>query len=201
MKKSKKYYIVVMLLISIFLLVGCSSTTEKNVVKGNDVKIYNKSPSRPFAITVSCSNKENATNCETEQKVSSVIIRNDKVIIEVRLDSYVYNTYANYKAKYGNKETNYKNYIEYLEDKDFDGQKIPGQIEFQKTKISGLEAITYEYNNDMFYYLNNSNFYKDSAFKIVISPKDKSYKVTDLLNDEEVKALIDSIKVSDYKTE
>lgn len=193
--------VVIIGIVVVGITLGKGKSTDNNT---KEVKISATSTTLPFSVAINFPTKEVedevVADCETEEKYSSVKFKNDKITIEVKLDSYVYNTYAEYKAKYGDKETNYINYVEYLEDADFDDKK-GDQKNFQKTKIAGLEAVAYEYNNSMVYVLNNSNFYKKSSFKIYISSNDKSTKISDLLEDKEIKDIVNSIKVSDYKTE
>lgn len=182
-------------------------TEENNDVEGaNDeeeadntieVKLTSSSPSRPFTVTINFPANEagDEADCETEVKTSSVIFKNDKITIEAKLGSFVYNTYADYKEKYGDKEANYANYVEYWEDPDFDGHK--GTVMPVKTNIAGLEAMAFDFDSSMKYTLNNSDFYSDSQFDIVVTSNDKSVKISELLEDAEVKAIIDSIKIGD----
>lgn len=195
--------VIIGVVVVVGITLGKGKSTDNNATDNNtkEVKLSVTGKEQPFAVAIKFPTKEVedevVADCETEEKYSSVKFKNDKITIEVKLDSYVYNTYDEYEAKYGDKETNYTNYVEYLEDADFDNKK-GAQKNFQKTKIAGLEAVAYEYNNSMIYVLNNSNFYKKRLFKIVITSNDKSTKISDLLEDKEVKDIVDSIKVSDY---
>lgn len=190
--------VVIIGIVVVGITLGKGKSTDNNT---KEVKLSVTGKEQPFSVSINFPTKEVedevVADCETEEKYSSVKFKNDKITIEVKLDSYVYNTYDEYEAKYGDKETNYTNYVEYLEDADFDDKK-GDQKNFQKTKIAGLEAVAYKYNNSMVYVLNNSNFYKKRLFKIVITSNDKSTKISDLLEDKEVKDIVDSIKVSDY---
>ncbi len=161
-----------------------------------EVKLTSSSPSRPFTVTINFPANEagDEADCETEVKTSSVIFKNDKITIEAKLGSFVYNSYADYKEKYGDKETNYANYVEYWEDPDFDSHK--GTVMPVKTNIAGLEAMAFDFDSSMKYTLNNSDFYSDSQFDIIVSSNDNSVKISELLEDAEVKAIIDSIKIS-----
>lgn len=183
------------------IILGKGKATDNNT---KEVKVSVTGKERPFSVSINFPTKEVenevVADCETEEKYNFVKYKNDKITIEVKLDKYVYNTYADYKAKYGDKETNYTNFVEFLEDADFDSHKGESK-NFQKTKIAGLEAVAYKNNNSMVYVLNNSNFYKNSSFTITISSNDKSTKISDLLEDKEIKDIVDSIKISDYVKE
>ena len=193
--------VVIIGVVVVGITLGKGKSTDN---KTKEVKLSVTGKEKPFSVSINFPTKEVddkvVADCETEEQYYLVKYKNDKITIEVELDSYVYNTYADYKAKYGDKETNYTNFVEYLEDADFDSHKGE-QKNFQKTKIAGLEAVSYEYNNSMVYVLNNSNFYKNLLFNIVITSNDKSIKISDLLEDKEIKGIVDSIKISDYKTE
>lgn len=79
-----------------------------------------------------------AEESTTKLSTTDCGIIGDKVAIEFEYTSYVYNSYSNYKEKYGNKEPNFENYIEYLEDSEFDKQKSSYQKMQKKQLLLGI---------------------------------------------------------------
>lgn len=216
MKKIISLSIIAMLLVTlVYTLTGCGSsggettTPEEEKETTKTVTATTTSKSRPFTITAKFPTKE-VTNeageteivadCEVEEKVDVITLKGKDVQIKAELSSFTYNTYANYKAKYGDKETNFANYMEYLEDSEFDGQKSSNQKKYEKVKIAGFDAIKSEFNGTDIYVIDNATFYPTSMFKITIIPVEDKVKIADLMSKEEVKAIVDSIAISGYVT-
>ena len=126
----------------------------------------------------------------------NIAMANDKVELGFNITSYSYNTYAKYKEKYGNKETSFANYLEFLKDPDFDDVKAD-QKNYELTTVSGIEAIKYKYSGRMIYVLNlqGEKASKQRCTLTVYSLDDK-VSVTDLIEDEEIKTLINSFVIS-----
>lgn len=149
-------------------------------------------------------NKEIEPIYKVEEKAKSGAycgIANDKVAIELDYSSWSYTTYANYKEKYGDKEGSYANYLEYLKDAEFDSQKgLLKSNNVKEVKIGEYNAIQFKYMGKMKYILD----IEESAGQIdlVIMPLNEEDKIDDLLADEEISSIINSVKIevkSKYK--
>ncbi len=120
-------------------------------------------------------------------------IANDKVAIELKYSSWSYTSYANYKAKYGDKAGSYANYLEYLKDAEFDSQKTLKSQNVKEVKIGEYNAIQQKYMGNMRYTLDVEG--SKGKIELVIAPVNEGDKVDDLLTDAEISAIINSIKV------
>ena len=120
-------------------------------------------------------------------------IANDKVAIELNYSSWSYTSYANYKAKYGDKAGSYANYLEYLKDAEFDSQKTLKSQNVKEVKIGEYNAIQQKYMGNMRYTLDVEG--SKGKIELVIAPVNEGDKVDDLLTDAEISSIINSIKV------
>ena len=121
----------------------------------------------------------------------------DKVEFDFDYTSYTYNSYANYKLKYGTKETSYDNYLEFLEDSEFDDLKA-SQKSFEKTTFAGCDAIKYEFSNSMIYVINCDKLDSKLRFECKVSPINKDDKIADLLENESIKNVMNSFVINEY---
>ena len=138
-----------------------------------------------------------AEESTTKLSTTDCGIIGNKVAIEFEYTSYVYNSYSNYKEKYGNKEPNFENYIEYLEDSEFDKQKSSYQKNAEKTTVAGYTAVKGIYNNNMIYTLKVDGLKENMQFKMTVIPVNENDKIEDLINDSEVSAIISSLKIEE----
>lgn len=120
-------------------------------------------------------------------------IANDKVAIELKYSSWSYTSYANYKAKYGDKVGSYANYLEYLKDAEFDSQKTLKSNNVKEVKIGKYNAIQQKYMGSMRYTLDVEG--TKGQIQLVIVPLNEGDKVDDLLTDAEISSVINSIKI------
>ena len=120
-------------------------------------------------------------------------IANDKVAIELDYSSWSYTSYANYKAKYGDKAGSYANYLEYLKDAEFDSQKTLKSDNVKEVKVGEYNAIQQKYMGNMKYTLDVEG--TKGQIQLVIVPLNEGDKVDDLLTDAEISSIINSVKI------
>lgn len=130
---------------------------------------------------------------ETTKGGNDCGIANDKVAIELNYSSWSYTSYANYKAKYGDKAGSYANYLEYLKDAEFDSQKTLKSNNVKEVKVGEYNAIEQKYMGNMRYTLDVEG--SKGKIELVIVPLNEGDKVDDLLTDAEISTIINSIKI------
>ena len=91
----------------------------------------------------------------------------------------------------------HENYIEYLEDSEFDKQKSSYQKNAEKTTVAGYTAVKGIYNNNMIYTLKVDGLKENMQFKMTVIPVNENDKIEDLINDSEVSAIISSLKIEE----
>lgn len=134
---------------------------------------------------------------ETTKGDSDCGIANDKVAIELDYSSWSYTSYSNYKEKYGDKKGSYANYLEYLKDAEFDSQKTLKSKDVKEVKVGKYNAIQQRYMGKMIYTLDVEG--AKGQIKLVIVPLNKENKVDDLINDSEISAILNSLKIEAKK--
>ena len=197
----KNIFKIVSIIIVTLLITGCTKnkTTEISYDLGKatiSIKIPNDNEGNPkYAFTV--------------DKPSNIVL-SDTVYLETKtasfgfeINEYTYNQSAKYKEKYKDKDASFEGYLEYIDNPGlFNINYLPG---FRKTKVNGVDAITY-YNrtgytdnytyNGYYYILSLDNISKESKLDIVVN-----YKSDEPLNepkelDEETLSILNSLKIT-----
>lgn len=194
MKKKKIFSNVLVALLvvgGLFVLTGCGKDLSTEVTL--DERYYKAT----FTVPATKDGGEIEPNYKEEEELqwsnNDCGIANDKVAIEFKTSSWSYRTYANYKEKYGDKEGNFANYVEYMKDTEFDSQKTIKSNQFKETTVGKYDALTYKWNGAAYYVLDIDGL--KSQLQLIVIPLNDEDKVSDLLEDPEIKSVIDSLKI------
>lgn len=195
-----KKKILFVLALTVLLITGCSSE-PKSLTKELSADNYGIS----FSLTVPAHEEKDSdgnTSVVPDFQLSkpgrydNFGVSNDKVELGFNITSYSYNTYLDYKEKYGDKETSFANYLEFLNDPDFDSLKAD-QKNFELVKMFGVDAIKYKFSNRMIYVLNLEG---EKASKqrctLTVYTLDNNVSVESVLEDSTIKTILDSVKIS-----
>ena len=112
-------------------------------------------------------------------------IANDTVAIELTYQGYTFNTNSYYVEKYGEKDPNFENYVEYMLDSDLQNAFTTG---IEETKVGDYEALKYIYNG-VNYVLNVDGL--QGQFLVTVIPLNEDADLEELAADPD----INSIKV------
>lgn len=125
----------------------------------------------------------------TQWGVSDCGIANDTVAIELAYYSYTFQTNMYYQEKYGEKEGNFENYVEYMLDSSLQDAFTTG---IEETTAGGYEALKY-INNGVIYVLNVDGL--PARFTVSVIPLTEDADLEALAADPEINSIINSIKV------
>ena len=116
-------------------------------------------------------------------------VANDKAAIELEYSSYTFQTNSDYQKKYGEKDPNFENYVEYMLDSSLQNVFTTG---IEETKVGEYEALKYIYNG-VNYVLNVEGL--PAQFTIAVIPLTEDEDPEELAEDPEINTIINSIKV------
>ena len=119
-------------------------------------------------------------------------IANDTVAIELLYKSYTFHTNIYYQEKYGEKDPNFENYVEYMTDSSLQDSFTTG---IEETKVGDYEALKYLYNG-VNYVLNVDEL--PAQFSIAVIPLNEDADLEDLAADPEINSIINSIKLEAF---
>ncbi len=116
-------------------------------------------------------------------------VANDTVAIELAYYSYTFQTNMYYQEKYGEKDPNFENYVEYMLDSSLQDAFTTG---IEETKVGDYEALKYIYNG-VNYVLNVDGL--PARFIVSVIPLTEDADLEALAADPEINSIINSIKV------
>lgn len=116
-------------------------------------------------------------------------VANDTVAIELAYYSYTFQTNMYYQEKYGEKDPNFENYVEYMLDSSLQDAFTTG---IEETKVGDYEALKYIYNG-VNYVLNVDGL--PARFTVSVIPLTEDADLEALAADPEINSIINSIKV------
>ena len=116
-------------------------------------------------------------------------VANDTVAIEQEYISYTFQTNMYYLEKYGEKDPNFENYVEYMLDSSLQDVFTTG---IEETKVGDYEALKYIYNG-VNYVLNVDGL--PAKFSVSVIPLTEDADLEALAADPEINSIINSIKV------
>lgn len=116
-------------------------------------------------------------------------VANDTVAIELAYYSYTFQTNMYYQEKYGEKEGNFENYVEYMLDSSLQDAFTTG---IEETTVGDYEALKY-INNGVIYVLNVDGL--PARFTVSVIPLTEDADLEALAADPEINSIINSIKV------
>lgn len=116
-------------------------------------------------------------------------VANDTVAIELAYYSYTFQTNMYYQEKYGEKDPNFENYVEYMLDSSLQDAFTTG---IEETKVGDYEALKYIYNG-VNYVLNVEGL--PAQFIVAVIPLNEDADLEALAADPEINSIINSIKV------
>lgn len=116
-------------------------------------------------------------------------VANDTVAIELAYYSYTFQTNMYYQKKYGEKEGNFENYVEYMLDSSLQDAFTTG---IEETTVGDYEALKY-INNGVIYVLNVDGL--PARFTVSVIPLTEDADLEALAADPEINSIINSIKV------
>jgi len=126
---------------------------------------------------------------EFKDEYTQYAVIGDKVQIEFEYTNYVYQTTVKYKAKYGEKDTNFANYKQALLD-----SSISYINDVQEFKVNGKDAVQYKADKQLMRVLNTDNINKKKLIYINIHPINENDSIEELIEEKEIKDMIDSIE-------
>lgn len=121
----------------------------------------------------------------TQRGSSDCGVANDTVAIELMYKSYTFQTNSYYQEKYGEKDPNFENYVEYMLDSSLQDVFTTG---IEETKVGDYEALKYIYNG-VNYVLNVEGL--PAQYIVAVIPLNEDADLEALAADPE----INSIKV------
>ncbi|MGN0633595.1 MAG: hypothetical protein ACI4JW_06960 [Oscillospiraceae bacterium] len=130
---------------------------------------------------------------EYDEKEVSIVdcgLSNDSVAIEFSYISYTFQTDIRYQEKYGEVEANFENYVKYNMDEKFANPFATG---IELTTLGDYEAFKYVYGGKVIYSLNVEEL--PANFMVFVRPLDENAEPEEALNDPDVVAAIESVKV------
>lgn len=125
----------------------------------------------------------------TQRGSSDCGVANDTVAIELMYKSYTFQTNSYYQEKYGEKDPNFENYVEYMLDSSLQDVFTTG---IEETKVGDYEALKYIYNG-VNYVLNVEGL--PAQFIVAVIPLNEDVDLEALAADSEINSIINSIKV------
>lgn len=125
----------------------------------------------------------------TQRGSSDCGVANDTVAIELEYISYTFQTNMYYLEKYGEKDPNFENYVEYMLDSSLQDVFTTG---IEETKVGDYEALKYIYNG-VNYVLNVDGL--PAKFSVSVIPLTEDADLEALAADPEINSIINSIKV------
>ncbi|MGN0609730.1 MAG: hypothetical protein ACI4J6_11025 [Oscillospiraceae bacterium] len=125
----------------------------------------------------------------TQRGSSDCGIASDTVAIELTYKSYTFQTNMYYQEKYGEKDPNFENYVEYMLDSSLQDAFTTG---IEETKVGDYEALKYIYNG-VNYVLNVDGL--PAQFIVAVIPLTEDADPEALAADPEINSIINSIKV------
>lgn len=214
MKKLLNLSLIIALLIGmLFILTACGGETKVDEPKETtaEIEAMPTYTAKSFKVTatvpaIETVNEEkekvvtpNYTVSTSNLKYSNadVGIIGENVEFDFDYTSYSYNTYLSYKEKYDSKEPSYENYLEYLNDPDFDSDK-GDQKNFEEVTVAGYNAIKYKFNKSMIYVIKCDELDNSIRFELRVTPISDETKIEDLLTNEEVTTIMKSFKINAY---
>ena len=189
------------LIFSLLLITACGKEekikVENLTYKAKDYKISVNVPKDKGYKVIEGIVKE----AKNSYKNAEYTIAGDKLRIEIDEAEITFTESDFYSKKYGkNKEKNWSNYKQYILDDEITHLK---QHDVELIKIEGVENIQYKiYWDDTEGYdglLRTVNFDGISdkyLLNMYIFPSAEKQKIEDLLNDEEVKVILNSLKIT-----
>ena len=163
---------------------------EPTVEQGLDTYYYKATLNLPAAEAGDGSLEPKYAVEESTQRGSSDCgIANDTVAIELSYISYTFQTNMYYQEKYGEKEPNFENYVEYMLDSSLQDVFTTG---IEETKVGDYEALKYIYNG-VNYVLNVDGL--PAKFIVSVIPLTEDADLEALAADPEINSIINSIKV------
>ena len=213
----KTITITLILLLCLGFLTGCGTESQTENKKESSGAVTTTITAKPtysvksFKVeaTVPGEEKENdegEKEIEPKYKIATsglkysnadVGIIGDKVEFDFDYGTYVYNSFAQYKEKYGTKEVNYDNYLEFLKDESLDSVKAT-QKDFEEVKFAGYDAIRYNYSGRMIYVIKCDELDSSRCFQCWVCAVNKDDKVEDLINEDSIKEVMESFVISSY---
>ena len=206
--KNLKSLLVFVLIIGLFVLTGCEK--GGNGKKDNTVDITYTLGKGVITLSVPKNDEGKAKYEFTETKPEgatvskTVYLVTDNSILGFATSGLVYNTSQKYKAKYGDKEASFENYLEFIEDTDLFNKKInlPG---LEQLEINGRKALryysrvgssgNYKYNG-YFYLMGVDDIYKGSELNMLVVYKDAEKPTEAKEFDQETLDIINSLKIT-----
>lgn len=194
---------IVILLIVVLLTVGCednktnSIKTEKLNYEGSEYTITVDVP-KGSKYSFKKGIVEEANN---SYKNAEYTLFGDKLRIEIDEDKTDFTESDFYTKKYGtNTEKNWENYKKYILDDDINHLKQHG---IELINVDGIEAVQYKINWDfedgydgLLRIVNTDKISKNYMLRIYIFPNNENDKIEDLLKDENVKVILNSLKIT-----
>lgn len=116
----------------------------------------------------------------------------DTFKIEFEIDNYTYNTSTDWKEKYGETDPSFEDFKKYVEE---GINSMTGTI----IQVNGEEVVERPWNDSLFRFYNTDGMReegeKNLECKVKFISLDESVVIDDLMKDETVKAIFDSIKI------
>lgn len=196
----EKKKIIIVLAIIVLIIVGIVMITSKNGGSSGDALTLTQEEAEYTMSIKVPEDKDNKgtskyklvtadSGVELKDEYTQYAVIGDKVQIEFEYTNYVYQTTVKYKAKYGEKDTNFANYKQALLD-----SEISYINDVEEMNVNGKEAVQYKADKQLMRVLNTDNISKKKLIYINIHPVNENDSIEELVQQEEIKDMIDSIE-------
>ena len=199
--KKRKYVNIIFIILILLLVTACKNEenlkSEKLTYSATDYEIsVNVPKGKNYKII-----KGIVENAKNSYKNAEYTIISDKLRIEIDEAEITFTESDFYSKKYGpNRKKSWDNYKQYILDDEITHLK---EQEIELIKVAGIENIQYKIYWDsidgydgIFRVINSDDIGKDYLINIYIFPVDESKNIKELLNDKEVKIVLDSLKIT-----